>query len=880
MQIKHAQTFVAKRIRNLITVFTGQGLVGTYSVMARTIVLQLVLFFLLVQTIGRITSVVAASGTETLWGISQTCDFAITDPTFSIDGATQGLDAKTASCAWEASAKDTAWTITEFTSTSFDLVNDVQLEIAFSVEYWQAGNKLFLEVSKDGGTNWETLEVFDSENPPPVQNTTKTYPLNQVFHTPADLQVMQFRLMVPGGVQPPSTFTILLDGASVTVTGEYLPTVTPSPTETLLLEETPTIVPTDTIEPVPAVTTTITGTVAAITPVLTDITPTVIITTTATPTVSPTPTATPTVTPTLTVTPGPTVTPFPALTLKTGEGVQSQELWGLEQACDFTIQNPANSLDQAFNDQAASCSGEFAKNQVAWRFTSFQHTTFTHIVDIIIEVRFSVKDWVDDSINLEIFDGSQWQVLDQFGAGKSIPPGSLLTLGYRIDNYLASPEQVNQAAFRLVGNSVNQNPDNLTIVIDEARLTVAGGAPGQTSFAPLPKTLFDAMAFINALTAGSPHGDQSMLTDSCSACHRGHAGSGTELRGIWPEEAVCFFCHASSGPGMNVQPVFVDFINTATRFFTHDVMRTNTIHRLGQSSGGDFGGENRHVECEDCHDPHYATGGSSTVPNLPPQMAGVSGVDPVWAGAGSPSSYNWLDDAVGEYQVCFKCHSSFTNLPTYQPDGWNGNAFMADGLRKLTRTTAGQVADSRDLAKEFNPAQTSFHPLAAQGRNQNIPANSFVNGWTQTSLVYCTDCHSNPSAVAGGSGAHGSPLLHLLNGTANYSTVVVGGSARVSSGQVCFQCHNYQTYVTGQNSSTHFRYHAKHMNNDWGTTCYTCHDSHGSEQEHLINLDASAMTFINGRNSQTAWYYDPVTNKAGCFLTCHNETHDPKEYTP
>ena len=220
MQIKNAQTFVAKSLRNLITVFTGQGLVGSFSVMVRTIVLQLFLFFLLVQSIGRITPVVAASGTETLWGISQTCDFTITDPMFSIDGATQGLDAKTASCAWEASAKDTAWTTTEFTSTSFDLVNDVQLEIAFSVEYWQAGKKLLLEVSKDGGTNWETLEVFDSENPPPVQNTAKTYPLNQVFHTPADLQVMQFRLMVPGGVQPPSTFTILLDGASVTVTGE------------------------------------------------------------------------------------------------------------------------------------------------------------------------------------------------------------------------------------------------------------------------------------------------------------------------------------------------------------------------------------------------------------------------------------------------------------------------------------------------------------------------------------------------------------------------------------------------------------------------------------------------------------------------------------
>jgi predicted CXXCH cytochrome family protein len=841
-----------------------------YSLLVRTIVLQLILFSLLMQTVGRIAPVVAASGSETIWGISQVCDFNITDPTLSIDGVTQGLDGKTASCQWEASAQDTSWTITEFSPTSFDLVENGRLEIAFSVSNWQPGNKLRLEVSKNGGKDWEVLEVFERDNPPPDQVTLKTYAFNDDFKSPAALQALQARLMVPGEKQSPSTFTILLDGVSVALIGEDFPTATPSLTVTMLVEETATASATETMETVPTGTATFTETVGVITPSSTVITPTITITTTITPTVTLTPT----------VIPSPSVTPFTALTLNTGADAQPQELWAVEQACDFTIQNPGSSLDQAFNDQAASCSGEFAQNQAVWQFTAFTHTTFTHIVDILLEVRFSVIDWADDSINLEIYNGSQWQVLDQFGEGKSIPPGSLLTLGYRVESFLASPEQVNQAALRLVGSDVNQNPDNMTIFIDAARLSVAGGAAGQASFGPMPRAAFDAVALIAALTANSPHGDQSILTDSCAACHSGHAGSGSRLRGLWPEEGVCFFCHGSSGPAINVQLVFVDFLNTATRFFTHDVMRTNGIHRLEQSGGSDFGGENRHVECEDCHDPHYAAGGSSAAPNLPPSMAGESGVDPVWAGTGSPSSYNWLDDATGEYQVCFKCHSSFTSLPSYQPDGWNGSAFIANGLRKLTGSSAGQVADSRDMAQEFNPAQTSFHPVAAQGRNQNIPPGSFVNGWTQTSLVYCTDCHSNPGSIAGGSGAHGSPLLHLLNGTANYSTIMTDKAARVSSGQVCFQCHNYQVYVLEESNSTRFKYHAKHMNNDWGTTCYTCHDSHGSEQEHLLNMDASAMTFINGRNSQTAWYYDPVTGNAGCFLSCHSKLHDPKEYTP
>ena len=109
---------------------------------------------------------------------------------------------------------------------------------------------------------------------------------------------------------------------------------------------------------------------------------------------------------------------------------------------------------------------------------------------------------------------------------------------------------------------------------------------------------------------------------------------------------------------------------------------------------------------------------------------------------------------------------------------------------------------------------------------------------------------------------------------------MTSGAPRVPSTQVCFNCHNYQTYVTQESTATHFPDHKKHMDNDWGVTCYTCHDSHGSEQLHLINFDASVMTFLNGRNSQTAWYYDQVTGRSGCYLSCHSKTHNPLQYTP
>jgi predicted CXXCH cytochrome family protein len=126
-------------------------------------------------------------------------------------------------------------------------------------------------------------------------------------------------------------------------------------------------------------------------------------------------------------------------------------------------------------------------------------------------------------------------------------------------------------------------------------------------------------------------------------------------------------------------------------------------------------------------------------------------------------------------------------------------------------------------------------------------------------------------------------------GATDYSTVSPTSKNQepvVPDTEICFKCHDYATYVTsasGANTNfsngTGFNLHAEHMNNALTTTtCYTCHDTHGSEQQHLINFDASVAVPVAGFNSQSAWAING--NVRSCSVSCHGMTHNPVTYDP
>ncbi|MCX6294521.1 MAG: hypothetical protein NTX97_00405 [Bacteroidetes bacterium] len=397
-------------------------------------------------------------------------------------------------------------------------------------------------------------------------------------------------------------------------------------------------------------------------------------------------------------------------------------------------------------------------------------------------------------------------------------------------------------------------------------------------------------------------------TETCLSCHdNGHgsnkstmlepstyAGPGTGTDVMNEEEGFCLKCHGAAGLATIKVHLAFSGTNTLTNFFKHDPNNTYRKHKPGESAGADFAGANRHIECVDCHNPHGAVAGTAAAPALLPTMIGAKGVEPIYGvsntSPGAPTGFTWQNSVTQEYQVCFKCHSSYTTLPSYTPGGILNQVVTNTGLKKITTVANNQVADSRDMASEYNPNNNSYHPVMAIGKNPGINASGFQAGYSSGSRIYCSSCHnSNNSATAGnGRGPHGSDNLHILDkgfaGNAQYNTM--HGSAGNNANSLCSKCHTAPSDASGAAAPTRFYKHAYHTS-PTGTAqaeCYVCHDSHGSEQFHMMNFNNNESCFTTPwpNTSQSAFNHAAGVATNSCVVVCHGKSHNAgsKTYTP
>lgn len=230
----------------------------------------------------------------------------------------------------------------------------------------------------------------------------------------------------------------------------------------------------------------------------------------------------------------------------------------------------------------------------------------------------------------------------------------------------------------------------------------------------------------------------------------------------------------------------------------------------------------RHAACADCHDPHSATRSPSPLGSYfgAGTQANVSGVRPFYTGvpAGGTPKFVFLSSVVKEYELCFKCHSSYSWGAQSPPKfNWTKGRYWQTG-----DPTSDIVVQETDTAKEFNPNNASYLPVIAKGKTPGTKVLSwagnktfnetFVPGLSADSYIKCSDCHGSDSTTV--KGPHGSSHKYILKRKSpqDESTTTVTTSlgrpypaytAKDSytmtwnvrtDDNVCYECHRVEDY--------------------------------------------------------------------------------------
>ena len=320
----------------------------------------------------------------------------------------------------------------------------------------------------------------------------------------------------------------------------------------------------------------------------------------------------------------------------------------------------------------------------------------------------------------------------------------------------------------------------------------------------------------------------------------GHAGPDKDLL-FSEEEGVCETCHDFNGPATDDIKTQIDKDNTeGSPFYAHPTDDYSGRHEVSETTTtnmdpADYAdGTSRHAECVDCHNPHAAGSTvhateTNTVSSTSP-LYKVCGIGVTNAGEWTVPTYTEIPTSTGisyEYELCFKCHSSWTTQPSGQTN----------------------------IALHFNTNNSSYHSVEGTGKASGY--GNYETPWDANSLMYCSDCHGSEIS-SDPAGPHGSTIEHILKGNYNRDT---GKSGLDTSDHLCFDCHDYQTYKADGNISTgsgfarwqsggYTNLHTcqKHGSAKGDCVCMDCHCAlpHGINRKHLIVLTSDGVDYRNG----------------------------------
>jgi predicted CXXCH cytochrome family protein len=324
----------------------------------------------------------------------------------------------------------------------------------------------------------------------------------------------------------------------------------------------------------------------------------------------------------------------------------------------------------------------------------------------------------------------------------------------------------------------------------------------------------------------------------CGNCHRAHGWpDAADAAADYPsllverEENLCYTCHDGNPQAKNLMANF-------NKTYRHPITYSGRHTSTEDGNSERYGTANRHSECVDCHNPHRLTP-EATPPSPPTAANALRGVGRVSANNESATSVSYTFRGASdptpakEYEVCFACHSGWSTRPSGQAD----------------------------YALKFNTKIASFHPVESIGKNTNINVNAFVNSWRPDRMMTCTDCHTSDDTNI--RGPHGSAFRYILK-----KSYTASPAARtMASGELCFDCHRYDTYANNSASNTVKNYsrfsgghgHTYHVGSR-RYPCYTCHETHGAANQPSL--------LVTGRSPGINTYTRTSTG-GSCTATCH-----------
>jgi predicted CXXCH cytochrome family protein len=414
------------------------------------------------------------------------------------------------------------------------------------------------------------------------------------------------------------------------------------------------------------------------------------------------------------------------------------------------------------------------------------------------------------------------------------------------------------------------------------------------------------------------HGPYSLTTDACAACHRSHSSQGPSLlKTPTSQLTLCATCHSDPTNPAGAANIATDYSaapanDPFTRsYFLHDPT-AGAVGHLSAESDVFAGVSNRHAECADCHNPHRADANTDAAPDTAgwttsSRTVGATGVSVANGAAGSAPTYTLVATITKEYQLCFKCHSGYTQLLP--------NAAVPFSQFEL------------DKGIEFNPANLSYHPVEAAGKNGTTAMTNGLVGtspyklWDLTtgSTVRCLNCHADSAKVSQDPGISPRPGTNLPTQDAslpdhasqNRGILILPYRDRTLKSSfegyaaadfaLCYACHAEAPFVdaTGNvQSETNFRYHGLHVSalqnrGSGGTSIDATGGGQGdavcAECHFRIHGTALAVKPGDANNARLVNFAPNVDTGSGgwastgvgsgtCALTCHGYVHSSRAY--